>query len=268
MSGQLERSIGELVTANEKLLEDIERERRIDDMRKEFIASVSHELKTPIAMIQGYAEGLKLNVNEDEENRNFYCDVITDEAARMNRLVTQLLSLARIESGNAIPEIICFDIAEMARRVLRKSRLVLEERGIDASIEGEEHSLVSADYDMIEQVLTNYITNAVDHTSGDNKLRVRIDSGADKVRVSVFNSGDPIPPESIDSIWTSFYKTDKARTREHGGTGLGLSIVKAIQDAHGNAYGAANVRGGVEFWFDVDAAPEAPETDLDMGVPG
>ena len=268
MSGQLERSIGELVTANEKLLEDIERERRIDDMRKEFIASVSHELKTPIAMIQGYAEGLKLNVNEDEENRNFYCDVITDEAARMNRLVTQLLSLARIESGNAIPEIICFDIAEMACRVLRKSRLVLEERGIDASIEGEEHSLVSADYDMIEQVLTNYITNAVDHTSGDNKLRVRIDSGADKVRVSVFNSGDPIPPESIDSIWTSFYKTDKARTREHGGTGLGLSIVKAIQDAHGNAYGAANVRGGVEFWFDVDAAPEAPETDLDMGVPG
>ena len=85
MSDQLERSIGELVTANEKLLEDIERERRIDDMRKEFIANVSHELKTPIAMIQGYAEGLKLNVNEDEENRNFYCDVITDEAARMNR---------------------------------------------------------------------------------------------------------------------------------------------------------------------------------------
>ena len=216
-------------------------------------------------MIQGYAEGLKLNVNEDEENRNFYCDVITDEAARMNRLVTQLLSLARTESGNAIPEIICFDIAEMACRVLRKSRLVLEERGIDASIEGEEHSLVSADYDMIEQVLTNYITNAIDHTSGDNKLIVRIDNGSDKVRVSVFNSGDPIPPESIDSIWTSFYKTDKARTREHGGTGLGLSIVKAIQDAHGNAYGAANVEGGVEFWFDVDAAPE---TDLDMGVPG
>jgi len=185
--------------------------------------------------------------------------VITDEAARMNRLVTQLLSLARIESGNAIPEIICFDIAEMARRVLRKSRLVLEERGIDASTEGEERSLVSADYDMIEQVLTNYITNAIDHTSGDNKLIVRIDNGSDKVRVSVFNSGDPIPPESIDSIWTSFYKTDKARTREHGGTGLGLSIVKAIQDAHGDAYGAANVQGGVEFWFDVDAAPEAPE---------
>ena len=149
--------------------------------------------------------------------------------------------------------------------MLRKSRLVLEERRIDASTEGEEQSLVSADYDMIEQVLTNYITNAVDHTAGDNTLRVRIDHRSDKVRVSVFNSGDPIPLESIDSIWTSFYKTDKARTREHGGTGLGLSIVKAIQDAHGNAYGAANVEGGVEFWFDVDAAPE---TDLDMGVPG
>ncbi len=234
MSDQLERSIGELVTANEKLLEDIEKERRIDDMRKEFIANVSHELKTPIAMIQGYAEGLKLNVNEDEENRNFYCDVIADEAARMNRLVSQLLSLARIESGNAAPDAICFDIVEMARRVLRKSHLVLQERGIDASTEGEEHSLVSADYDMIEQVLTNYVTNAIDHTGGDNTLRVRVDSTSEKVRVSVFNSGEPIPKESIDSIWTSFYKTDKARTRGHGGTGLGLSIVKAIQDAHGN----------------------------------
>jgi len=276
MSDQLERSIGELVTANEKLLEDIERERRIDDMRKEFIANVSHELKTPIAMIQGYAEGLKLNVIEDEENRNFYCDVIADEAARMNRLVSQLLSLARIESGNAAPDMICFDIVEMARRVLRKSCLVLQERGIDASTEGEERALVSADYDMIEQVMTNYITNAINHAAGDNMLRVRIDSTPGKVRVSVLNSGEPIPLESIDSIWTSFYKTDKARTREHGGTGLGLSIVKAIQDAHGNGYGASNVDGGVEFWFDVNAAAETglletdvpgtdlPETDLDM----
>ena len=110
---------------------------------------------------------------------------------------------------------------------------------------------------MIEQVLTNYITNAIDHAGGDNILRVRVDNRPGKVRVSVFNSGELIPEESIESIWTSFYKTDKARTREHGGTGLGLSIVKAIQDAHGNAYGAANVEGGVEFWFDVDAAPES-----------
>ncbi|HOO30898.1 MAG TPA: HAMP domain-containing sensor histidine kinase [Bacillota bacterium] len=252
MSRQLEYSINELVRANERLQQDIERERQIDEMRKEFIANVSHELKTPIALIQGYSEGLKLNVNDDEENRDFYCDVITDEAARMNRLVGQLLKLAQIESGNIAPRKICFDIVEFINHIVRKNGLALQERGVDLGIEGESCVEVVADIDMMEQVLVNYITNGIDHCDGERKMTITIEEVDEKARISVFNTGQHIPEDCMDSIWTSFYKTDKARTRDHGGTGLGLSIVKAVQKAHGNDCGCKNVAGGVVFWFDAD----------------
>jgi len=252
LSEQLQKSILELKAANEKLRQDIEKERRIDEMRKEFISNVSHELKTPIALIQGYAEGLKLNVNEDEENKNFYCDVIIDESLKMNKLVKQLLELAQIEYGELPLEREDFSIVKLVQQVIKKNALVFKEKGIDIILENDVDIEVNADFDRIEQVLVNYLNNAVNHVDEKKIIKVTIKGLNKKVRVSVFNSGSPIPEECLDKIWMSFYKIDKSRTRSYGGTGLGLSIVRAVMEAHHNMYGASNVEGGVEFWFELD----------------
>jgi two-component system, OmpR family, sensor histidine kinase VanS len=252
LSDQLDKAISELQEANSKLKEDIERERRIDEMRKEFISNVSHELKTPIALIQGYAEGLKLNVHEDEENRNFYCDVIMDEADKMNKQVKDLLNLSQIESGYFKLERSDFPIISLVNHVLEKYRPILEENEIKAEVEYHGEPMVNCDKDRVEQVLVNYLNNAINHVDMAKIIKINITSRNDKVRVAVYNSGTNIPDESLDKLWTSFYKVDKARTRAYGGTGLGLSVVRAIQEQHHNAYGVENNSNGVTFWFELD----------------
>ena len=245
LSDQLDKAISELK-------EDIEKERRLDKMRKQFVSNVSHELKTPIALIQGYAEGLKLNVNEDEENKNFYCDVIMDEADKMNRLVKDLLDLSQIESGNFKLEIKSFDISMLIENLLDKYTPIFTEKGIQISFEGSGMTSTNGDVDRIEQVIINYLNNAVDHVDHNKRIRISLSGEKDKVRVSVQNSGESIPQEAQDKIWTSFYKVDEARTREYGGTGLGLSVVKGIMERHGNQFGVENTSDGVAFWFELD----------------
>ena len=171
LSDQLDQAILNLTEANKKLIEDIEQERKIDKMRKEFINSVSHELKTPLALIQGYAEGLKLNINEDEETKNYYCDVIIDETDKMNRLVKDLLNLSQIESGNFQLEKTAFDLSSMIRTVLDKYQPLLEENGIKLECELPENQTVFADAERIEQVLVNYLINAVNHVDERKRLK-------------------------------------------------------------------------------------------------
>lgn len=252
LSDQLDRAIFSLTEANKKLREDIEQERRIDKMRKEFINNVSHELKTPIALIQGYAEGLKLNINEDEENKNYYCDVIMDEAGKMNRLVKDLLDLSQIESGSFKLDKTSFNISSLIESVLDKYRPVLFEKGIKVELDIPEYLTVNGDAGRIEQVLVNYLINAINHVDDKKEIKIQAVILNEKVKISVCNSGENIPDESLDKIWTSFYKVDKARTRSYGGTGLGLSVVKAIQELHGNSCGMENLEDGVLFWFEVD----------------
>lgn len=254
LSEQLQKSILELNETNRRLQEDIRKEREIDEMRKEFVSNVSHELKTPIALIQGYAEGLKMNIHEDEKNKNFYCDVIVDEATKMNRLVKQLLELAQIESGELHIEKTSFSINRLIEQVVKKNSLIFKEKDIRVCVEAGENIDVIADYGKIEQVIANYINNAINHADDEKLIKIKIEKLDAKVRVSVYNSGQHIPEDSLDKIWVSFYKVDKARTRSYCGTGLGLSIVRVIQEAHGNGYGVRNVTGGVEFWFELDAA--------------
>lgn len=252
LSEQLDKSISELQQANAKLLEDIERERKIDVMRKEFVSNVSHELKTPIALIQGYAEGLKVNVIEDEENKNYYCEVIIDESRKMDKLVKELLELSLIESGYLKLDKEKFDISLLIDDVLDKYRLIFAEKNIKLQIEKEKNLLVYGDVGRIEQVLVNYINNAIDHMDENKILSFTIKNVNGKARVAVFNSGQGIPDEFLSDIWKSFYKLDKARTRAHGGTGLGLSIVKGIMELHNNNCGALNKSHGIEFWFELD----------------
>jgi two-component system sensor histidine kinase VanS len=256
LSEQLGASISELQQANQRLQEDNERQKKIDEIRKEFISNVSHELKTPIALIQGYAEGLKLNVVENEDDKNFYCDVIMDEITKMNKLVRNLLDLSEIDSGYLQLDKEVFDLAQLVEEVMEKYQLMLKEKGISLEILKDDAAFVFADIYRMEQVLVNYVNNALSHINGAKTLRVSVrvkeEAHADaKVRVSVFNSGDTIPEEALEKIWLSFYKVDTARTRANGGSGLGLSIVRAIMEQHQGGFGACNVPGGVEFWFEL-----------------
>ncbi len=256
LSDKLKEAIEALQEANVQLQHDIEEKIKIDEMRKEFVANVSHELKTPIALIQGYAEGLVEGMCEDEENRNYYCEVIMDEAAKMNKMVKQLLNLSALESGNDAPMKSTFGINDLIRDVINSAGILIQQNDAHVFFDPEEYLMVWADEFKIEEVLTNYLNNAMNHLNGDRQIRIRTERLENQVRVSVFNNGNPIPEEDIPNLWAKFYKVDKARTRDYGGSGIGLSIVKAIMDAHHQSYGAENREDGVEFWFTLEMAQE------------
>lgn len=253
MSEKLEQTISNLKKANNELTKDIEQKEKLDSMRTEFLANVSHELKTPIALIQGYAEGLKEGVNDDQESRDFYCDVIMDEAGKMNKLVRNLLDLNQLEFGKDNLQFERFDIRELIGGVLQSSEIMIEQKEAKVIFHQEEPVYVWGDEFKVEQVVRNYFTNALNHVKGDKVIEIKIKKQDDKVRISVFNTGKPIPEEDLDQIWDKFYKVDKARTREYGGNGIGLSIVKAIMNSLQQEYGVQNYENGVEFWFELDS---------------
>ena len=254
MSEALETTISELKTANNELLKDIEQKEQIDERRKEFLSNVSHELKTPIALIQGYAEGLREGINDDVESREFYCDVIIDEAAKMNAMVRQLLTLNQLESGSEIVNMERFDLTALIRNYIASSDILLRERTISVRMEDYEAVYVWGDEFKVEEVFMNYFTNAIHYAQGEKIIDVKLRRMDGQIKVSVFNTGIPIPAESIEHIWEKFYKVDKARTREYGGSGIGLSIVKAIMESMNQKYGVTNYENGVEFWFTLDIA--------------
>lgn len=256
MSAVLEKTISELKTANNQLQKDIEAKTEIDELRKEFISNVSHELKTPIAIIQGYAEGLKESVNDDPDSREFYCDVIVDEAAKMNRMVKKLLTLNQIEFGNVQAEYERFDIVQTIDNILNQTQILLAEKGARVDFDNTRQIYVWSDEFQIEEVITNYISNAINHLSNENIIRITVENDGVIVRVTVSNTGENIPEESLGRIWDKFYKVDKARTREYGGSGIGLSIVRAIMDSIHMKCGVNNIQGGVEFWFEVESGQD------------
>ncbi|MBR4344814.1 MAG: GHKL domain-containing protein [Lachnospiraceae bacterium] len=251
LSSQLEKTISELKTANIELEKDIAKKTEVDSMRREFLSNVSHELKTPIALIQGYAEGLADNINDDEESRKFYCDVIVDEAQKMNKMVKKLLSLNELEFGNSGLELTRFDIVELVRSVASSIEVLAKNKEVSIVFNESEPIYVWADEYRVEEVITNYLSNALNHCSGSKIVDISFKQTDKKVRVSVFNSGEQIPDTEIEHIWDKFYKIDKARTREYGGSGIGLSIVKAIMEAHNEKFGVINHQAGVEFWFEL-----------------
>ena len=252
MSSQLETTISELKSANNELQRDIEDKIKIDKMRKEFLDNVSHELKTPIALIQGYAEGLKENISDDPESREFYCDVIMDEASKMNKLVKNLLTLNQLESGKDAVVMERFDIVSLIRGVLQTMNIMIGQKNAKVIFEAEKPVYVWADEFKIEEVVTNYVSNALNHLEGEKEIEIKLQEEGNRVKISVFNTGTPIPEADVPNLWNKFYKVDKARTREYGGSGIGLSIVKAIMESMNQEYGVQNFDNGVEFWFTLD----------------
>lgn len=259
LSETLEKTLGELKSANVQLKRELEQKVQIDEMRKEFLSNVSHELKTPIALIQGYAEGLQENINDDAESRDFYCEVIMDEAAKMNGLVKKLLDLNQIEFGTETLTMEHFDIVSTIDNILSNAEILFRQKGATLKFDADAPVYVWGDVYLIEEAFTNYMSNALNHVDGERLIEVNVAKEGDTARISVFNTGAPIPEEDIEQIWVKFYKVDKARTREYGGSGVGLSIVKATMERHGQSYGVKNRENGVEFWFTLDASNEVPE---------
>lgn len=259
LSCTLEQTISELKSANNELQRDIEKKNKIDEMRKEFLSNVSHELKTPIALIQGYAEGLKEGISDDEESRDFYCEVIMDEASKMNNMVKKLLTLNQLEFGNDNVTMERFDIVSLIKNYLQSAEILCRQKDVKVIMKEYQPIYVWADEFMVEEVFGNYFSNAMNHVADDKVIDVKLLVKEKTVRISVFNTGEPIPEESISHIWEKFYKVDKARTREYGGSGVGLSIVKAIMDALKREYGVENYNNGVEFWFELETVGESNE---------
>lgn len=243
-----------LKNANYELQKDIEKKEKIDSMRTEFIGNVSHELKTPIALIQGYAEGLKEGISDDPESRAFYCEVIMDEANKMNQLVKNLLTLNQLEFGEEEVAFERFNIVELIQGVLQSNEILIGQKQAEIRFQEEQPVYVWADEFKVEQVVRNYLSNALNHLDFEHIVDIRLTVREDvqKVRVSVFNTGAQIPKEDKEQIWNKFYKVDKARTREYGGHGIGLSIVKAIMESFHQEYGVENYENGVAFWFELD----------------
>ncbi|MCP1102612.1 sensor histidine kinase [Aequitasia blattaphilus] len=253
MSNRLEQTILELKKANNDLQQDIVRKEKEEEMRNEFLGNVSHELKTPIALIQGYAEGLKEGIHDDKEHQEAYLDVIIDEANKMNRTVRNLLTLNELEFGKESTVFSRVNLTQLIQSILQSMEILIEQKDVTVVFKHEEDTFVCTDELKIEQVVRNYINNALNHLDKEKVIEIKIQKQEDKIHVSVFNTGAPIPEEDIDHIWDMFYKVDKARTRAYGGNGIGLSIVKAAMESLNQKYGVTNYDNGVGFWFEVDA---------------
>ena len=257
LSETLEETIVELKQANHELQADIALKEENQKRQQEFISNVSHELKTPIALIQGYAEGLMDNINDDEESKEFYCEVIVDEARKMNQMVKKIMDLNQLEFGYNTVTMEHFDIIAMIRAVIAKSDILLKQKEINLAFDEDAPIYVWSDAYMSEEVFTNYLTNAINHADGEKRIDIQLEKKEKTVKITVHNTGEQIPEEDLSKLWDKFYKVDKARTREYGGSGVGLSIVKASMEQLGQPYGVYNCEDGVSFWFELDCQDAA-----------
>ncbi|HKL41380.1 MAG TPA: HAMP domain-containing sensor histidine kinase [Clostridia bacterium] len=239
LSLKLEKTIAEL---NKDLLE----KEKLEGMRKTFIANISHELKTPIALIKGYSEGLLYDVNENKED---YVNIIIDETNKMDHLVKELLEVSNLESGKVSLNITSFDLSSLIDDILYRFNRLFKDKNISIKTNKKDIVMINADYKKIEEVITNYLNNAIRHCSGDKIIQVDLLESNNKIKLSVFNTGEQIPKDDLENIWSSFYKVDESRTRVDGSTGLGLYIVRKIMELHKGDFGVINKTNGIEFYF-------------------
>lgn len=251
LSLELSDSISSLHEKNDELNHEIYEKNILAKKRKDLLNNVSHELKTPLALIQGYAEGLKVNITKSAEKAEFYTDIILSESMKMNELVETMLSSSHIDSGDLKLNNSGFDIVNSVSNVTSQLKELMNNNDVILKFDNREVINVSADKLLIERVITNYITNAIYHSTSPKTVDISFEYYDNIIRLNCFNSAEIISDEDLLFIWDGFYKVDKARTREKSGHGLGLSIVSSIMKAHGMDYGAKQVEGGILFWFEI-----------------
>ena len=247
MGGTLEKNIDEINKVNKKLMEDIENEKRLDKLRKEFIASVSHELKTPIAIIQGYAQGLMENIAETEEDRNFYCEIIVEESLKMDSLVKELLLITQMESGYFKIEKEEVDLYQMIKDIRDK----YSSKSREIKYIGKKNIFAYCDEKYIDRVLENLVINALKYSTGDREVTISVDEIGNKYKIIISNESENLSEDDLENIWTPFYRVNKARDRD--GHGLGLAIVRGILENHRSDFGVyITEKNTINFWFELE----------------
>jgi two-component system phosphate regulon sensor histidine kinase PhoR len=224
--------------------------RRLETMRRDFVANVSHELKTPLTSIKGFIETLLEGALEDKENSRNFLKIIQDHAERLNNLINDLLDLSHLESKEIRLEKAEVNLRALSDDILNAFKSHLKKKAITAVNDLPATLAIQADKPKIEQVLTNLIDNAIKFNKEKGSIRIYAQDSQDTIKVTVEDSGTGIPPKDVPRIFERFYRVDKARSRSLGGTGLGLSIVKHIVELHGGSVGVESTEGlGSKIFF-------------------
>jgi signal transduction histidine kinase len=251
MSAKLQDFVSQLLVANEKLKDDLTRQEKTDKMRKQFIANVSHDFKTPLTLIMSYSEALIDMKDMDESTKIEYLNIIMNEGNKMSEFVQELLKLSQLESGMIKLEKTNFSINEIINDTIRKNKIIAESKNLIIEKSISNNSIVFADYYRISQVFQNLYENAIKYSSNNSIIKISTSNNLDKCIIKINNTGKIISDEDLENIFISFYRSDKSR-KNMGSYGLGLAIVKIIMDMHGENFGVKNVNNGVEFWFELE----------------
>lgn len=250
LSASLSNAMGELQSENRRLEMDIEMKRRMEKTMRSFMANVSHELKTPISIIQGYAEGMKFGIGCDTTEE--FCDIIIEESDKMNNLVSRLMEYLQYGTENYRVNKTTFNISGFIKDCIDLRSHRIKEADAKVTAEIDEKLYGYGDTELLSNVFNNYLSNALSHLDFEKEIRITSQDMGEFCRISVFNTGKQIPGTDIENIWQSFYRADKSHSRAEGRFGLGLSIVAKLQELHGQKYGVINREKGVEFWFDIE----------------
>ena len=250
MSESLEHALVDLKEANYQLKLDLKEKEKNVEMRKTLIANVSHELKTPIALVMSYAEGLRENEALNDERKSYYVNVISKEADQMDTLVRDLLDLTELEYDAFQLELTTFDLSSLIDELIDRYAYLIKEKNIRIKLNKDDIVELTADKRRMEQAITNLLLNAIEHTPEKGEVVVSI-SEEDNLKLTIYNTGSHIYEQDLDKIWTSFFKSKKQKERRIGGSGIGLSIVRAIVEKHKGLYGVTNEPDGVAFWIKI-----------------
>ncbi|GEA29101.1 HAMP domain-containing sensor histidine kinase [Clostridium diolis] len=246
--GRLGNSINKI---SDKLNKSIDELKQDVERKKELVRNMSHELKTPIGIIKGYAEGLKFGVANDRETMDKYCSILVEECDRMDSLVKELLHYSMMEGGMIKLNVVSFDINKFLCKIVERFKPVVGERNITFTLDCVKDCEIHADRDLLEKAINNFITNAIDHVKGRKIINIIGKKEENKIKIGVFNTGDNICEEEMDKLWDVCYKVDRSRSRKYGGHGIGLSLVRLIAQLHGGIIKVKNVEEGVTFYLEI-----------------
>lgn len=249
LSSELEKNIGQLKLSNMKLKDEVEKRRKIDELRKEFIASVTHEIKTPVTVINTHAEMLLYDLIENKEEGKEYLKIIISEGNNISTLLSELIKLIKLEEKIVDIKIEKLDLFDLLREESSKYKIDLADKGVSLILNLEENLMALGDEFKIRQVVNNLLSNGVSYVENNGELRINLETVGNEARVEIINTGSSIPEDKLENIWKAFYRVEKSRNKKYGGTGLGLTIVNGILERHGSKFGVENVSDGVKFWF-------------------